>query len=252
MKIQVCTTFSHDGYRIYGKRFIESFLAHDRDSELVAYHEHAQPDLKHPRLYWRSLEEDQDRANFLEANGSDPKKIGTPADFNGQSIRFCHKVFAITNAIARNDGDWTVWIDADVTVHAAPKWPDLLKGDVCYLGRDPSQDKNWIINGVKRPICSETGFVGYRNTPEVRKMSDDMRMMYMTGEIYTRPATDWHDAKVFDVCRERSTIPKDKQVNLTQGILGTHVWPKLPALASWCQHNKGPGRKVQAYGGHCD
>ena len=240
MKVQVVTTFSEAGYASYGKRFIETFLKNDPDSDLVAYHEHARPDLTHPRLYWRSLEEDQDRSQFIAMHGDDPEKVGTARDPNSQSIRFCHKVFAITNAIAqaelRPEIGWVVWMDADVTVYAKPRWEDiLLNVDLAFLGR------------VDMPY-TECGFVGYRNVAQVWKMAEDMRRYYMSGEMFTRPKSDWHDSRCFDICRQRSGVPTDRQLNLSDGVRGTHVWPLVPILNRWCQHQKGPRRKMAVYG----
>ena len=255
MKVQVVTTFSPEGYRVYGKRCIESFLAYDKDSEMVAYYEGQKPDLIHPRAIFRSLDEDQDRSQFIALHGNDPKKVGTPADFNGQSIKFCHKVFAISHAIctaavSAHQPDWVVWLDADVVTHARPNWSEILppSADLVYLGRDPEKHPHWKMLGRYRPICSETGFVGYRITPQVVAMADAMRMFYMTGELYTRPSTDWHDAKVFDLCRERSAVPKDRWLNLSHEVPQTDVWPLVPVLARWSSHHKGPRRKVAAYG----
>ena len=177
-------------------------------------------------------------AQFIALHGNDPKKVGTPADFNGQSIKFCHKVFAISHAIctaavSAHQPDWVVWLDADVVTHARPNWSEILppSADLVYLGRDPEKHPHWKMLGRYRPICSETGFVGYRITPSVVAMADAMRMFYMTGELYTRPSTDWHDAKVFDLCRERSAVPKDRWLNLSHEVPQTDVWPLVPVLA---------------------
>lgn len=248
VKVVVVTTFSPAGYRCYGKQFVETFAKHT-DTPLVVYHESQDDVVMAPNVNWRNLDADLDRKAFLAKWGSDPDKIGTEADFNSQSIRFCHKVFAITDAAKWSQAEWLVWMDSDVTVFGAPDWNDLLPDgkSVVYLGRDPALNPAWIFGAKWRPICSETGFVGYRLADSgVRAALEDMRRFYTSDAIFDLHKTDWHDAKIFDLCREKC-IDKDRWHNLCEGKAGTHVWP-LTKLGKWSRHNKGPGRKMGVYG----
>lgn len=250
--IEFVTTFSQKGYLSYGQRFIDSFIEHCAPHQLTVYHESQGNCDQHERLEWKNLDGVMDRVEFLMKHGDDPEKIGTPADFNGQSIKFCHKVFALHDAMKWSGADALVWVDADVVWHGKPSMEAVLPEEslLAYLGRDPSMDKHWRINGVHRPICTETGFVAYRITDErVRDLIRDMASYYTTGEIYTRPKTDWHDAKAFDVARERSSVPKELCNNMSEGLgWPPDVWPRT-ILADFATHNKGNRRKSQAYGG---
>jgi hypothetical protein len=249
-KIQVVTTFSPAGYTCYGRRFLDTLLPFT-DIDVAVYHESMQSEVKpNIRISWRNLDDDEDRQRFLSAHGSDPEKVGSNADFNSQSIRFCHKVFALTDAARKTDADWLVWMDADVVVHASPNWAECLpdSASLVYLGREAVSEQGWTVNKVWRPICTETGFVGYRLTDSVTALLKDMRKVYTSGELYTWPKTDWHDAKVFDVCRERSAVPRDLWHSLSAGVKGTDVWAHT-ALGKWSLHHKVPRRKVKVYGG---
>lgn len=250
MSIAVVTTFSEAGYRSYGRRFLDSLLKHS-DVEIAAYHEQEPWSGSEDAVKWWALSDDEEWKTFVDTNSKDPEKVGTPADFNGQSIKFCHKVFAVTREAFRSKAEWLVWMDADVMVHASPNWEAALPHDksLVYLGREAVSKEGWTVNKVWRPICTETGFVAYRLTDgRVLDMLNDMRRVYTSGELYTWPKTDWHDAKVFDVCRERSRVPPDRWHNLSANVKGTDVWPHT-VLAKWSTHQKGPARKLKAYGG---
>lgn len=240
MNVHVVTTFSAAGYRCYGKRFVEGFLRHS-DRPLICYHESMDVDLIAPNLEWRNLDMDGDRRRFMEEHGGDATKVGTSRHPNSQSIRFCHKVFALTSAARSSHAEWLVWMDADAEVTGAPDWDRCLPSgsSLAFLGR------------MSMPY-TECGFVGYRlSNPRVRKMLEDMRSYYVTGEIFTRPRSDWHDSRCFDICRHRSGIPSEQQHNLSAYVVGSHVWPHT-VLAKWSKHHKGPRRKDLAYGGHVD
>ena len=251
---RVVTTFSKKGYEVYGKRCIESFLQFwPKDVVMHVYLEHQDPPFQSDRVVWHQLSDDADHEKFVSDHGSDPIKVGTDADFNGQSIRFCHKTFAVTDPALQVGCDWLIWLDADVETFAPISHADLATTcpdgfSLAFLGRDPRLNANFIIDKKWRPICSETGWVSYKvSDPRVRSVLNDMRSYYTTGEIFTRPSTDWHDAKCFDLARLRSAIANHEQFSFSRGLAGTDVWPRT-ILAKWTRHHKGPGRKTRAYG----
>lgn len=236
MNIEIVTTSSHAGYQCYGRRFVEGYLLHIPSRPLSYYHE-SFPGIDQigPNLTWRNLDHDADRQRFIAENIANPERVGSNLDPNSQSIRFCHKVFAVTDAAFKSKADWLVWVDADVEWRATPDWESVLPAgaSLAFLGR--------------AGLYTECGFVGYRvSDGRVLRMLEDMRRYYTTGEIFTRPKTDWHDSKCFDICRLRSGVPMERQHNLSP-VHGTHVWPTSP-LAKFSVHHKGPGRKRGAYG----
>lgn len=241
MKVDVVTTFSQKCYRHFGRRFVDSFLLHAPDTRLVCYHE-SMPSVSEfaDLLEWRNLDHDRHRADFLRSHGANATAIGSPRDPNSQAIRFCHKVFAVADAAERSTAEWLVWMDADVEMTATPDWSTVLPDDasLSFLGREP--------------IYSECGFVGYRlQSLGVRQMIADMRAYYESEEIFLRPRSDWHDSRCFDICRKRSAIPPERQHSLftykSRSAYYLHVWPHTP-LAKFSVHNKGPERKIEAYG----
>lgn len=234
------TSCSQAGYACYGKHFFDSFTARSQGHRLTIYHE-SQPFIDFNHLVtWRNLDNDEDRTRFIEDNGNDREKVGTPADPNSQGIRFAHKVFAITDAIRQHTADWVIWVDADVEWVGDITQNRLeqlcpLDADLAFLGR------------IDAPY-TECGFVAYRAAANpVQRLAEDMRRYYTTGEIWTRPKSDWHDSRCFDICRQRSDIAPHRQHNISQGIRGWHPWPST-LLNTIAVHHKGPARKHRAYG----
>ncbi len=241
--INVVTTFSQDGYRCYGRKFLESFVKYCPNVPIVAYHESLDSlDFVADNLTWRNLDHNSKRLAFVAEHGADPEKVSNALHYSRQSIRFCHKVFALAHAASTAVAevpfvDWLVWIDADVLFHGTPDWKSVLPdyARLSYLGRKHTH--------------TECGFVGYRiSDPKVRTLILDMEQYYTTGEIFTRDINDRHDSRCFDICRERSQVGRDRWHNLSSGIIGSHVWP-LTMLANFCTHQKGPARKLTRYGG---
>jgi hypothetical protein len=229
------TTFSPRGYALYGRRFVESFLAH-WNIPLVAYYETEPPDIRDERLIVRDLDLDDDRARFLRRYDRAEFR-GAPGDYATQAIRFCHKVFALTSPVP--SARWLLWIDADVETFA-PVTPDILRTlcpegfSLSYLGRQGGQH-------------SETGFMACRlEDPSVVAMLASLRQMYTSGALFALDARERNDASLFD--RARTCVPADKQWSLSAGCAETHVWPRS-TLGRVMHHWKGLVRKKAAYGG---
>jgi hypothetical protein len=118
--ITLVTTFSKQGHELYGARWISSFLEHWPREVMAEIHyegdgppEPYSPD-EHDRILWIPLDHDEERARFLR-DYSGPEH-NDPRDFNGMAVRFCHKVFAVTNpwqSFLQGSG-WRCWVDADV------------------------------------------------------------------------------------------------------------------------------------------
>lgn len=239
---QFVTSFSPAGYECYGKKFVTGFgeLWPQERCELVVYHESQQDVLLFDNVRWRNLDFDLDRALFIAQNKDRPERVNTAREPNSQAVRFCHKIFAITDAAKSCRTDWLVWVDADVETTRKVTLQDLAtalpeKASLSFLGRP------WYR-------YSECGWVGYRVSEQpVQALLADMRHVYTHGELFTLDRTCWHDSKVFDICRERSSVPKERQVSLVGPQRDTHVWRHSP-LSQWTRHNKGPCRKQAAYG----
>lgn len=250
--LTVVTSFSRSGYDLYGARFIDTFV------EQWPRHSARLGPIKlwvategfelapHHRAVCESfdLTHDADHERFVQKY-SDPR-YNHPSDFNEMSVRFCHKVYAITSPLLPDYG-WRLWIDADVTHHGrvTEDWLNdvLPEGQwLSYLGR----------NGMMRPgqrMYSECGFVGYNtHVPRVRAMLGEMRSIYDTGKLFKLGRHNWHDSYVFDYCRKGMGAP-DKHHDLAKHLTGKlmHPWEET-VLQLVMDHHKGPARKRIRYG----
>ena len=234
------TSFSPKGYKLYGKQFLEGFLA-TWDLPILVHYEGTPPDLasKHPdRLICLDLEDDIDRAKFIQEHSRTYQDH--PWDYRTQPFRFCHKVFALTGW-RPEDCERLFWIDADVICKQKPDMAALMPAGkvLTYLGRDSGPIRH-----------SECGFVGYDTRDErIVRMLMDMRDVFTSGNLFALPHTEWHDSAIFDLCRKRSGLTEADWLNLNKVGEGIHPW-KTSILQQWMEHHKGPGRKKAAYGSH--
>jgi hypothetical protein len=188
--VAVVTSFSPQGYELYGKNAIETFAQFwPQDVKLYVYYEGEKPKDASPRAEWRSLDDDPERAAFMSAH------TDHATDYNLMPVRFSHKVFALT--AAPRDTDWLIWLDGDVETQApvTHKFLDsIYPQDIvaAYMGR------SWWNH-------TETGFVAYRLDDDGKQFLDDLRAMYTTGEVVNivyRGKPQQHDCAAFDVLRE--------------------------------------------------
>jgi hypothetical protein len=234
MTIAVVTSFSPQGYELYGKRMLAEFERFwPKDVWLYVYYEGTLPLDAMPRAHWISLDQDKDRAAFMAAHKDHP------TDYNRQPVKFSHKVFAITSAPRKTD--WLIWLDGDVDTTAPVTHEflnSILPDDVVavYLGRD------WWRH-------TETGFVAYRLGALGEKFLDSLRSIYTSGAIVDfvhRGEPQQHDCAAFDGLRE--IWEEDGQKFHDLGA--AHKGPSLDVmahspLAKVMFHNKG-ARKTAA------
>jgi hypothetical protein len=106
------TSFSPEGYKLYGKRCLETFVKY-WPCKLVVYFEQ-KPEFEHHLIEYRSLYDIEGMRDFLEklesVDGSDGR-INGHYDFRMDASRFCRKVFC-QDAVFDEDG-LVFWLDAD-------------------------------------------------------------------------------------------------------------------------------------------
>lgn len=246
--IHVVTTFSPRGYEVYGKRFIDSFLLHwPRDIRLFVFTEGAAIPVTDDRVTVLDLADDRQHLGFC-SRWAGPA-WNHPVDPNMQSVKFCHKVFAITSDKLPDTGV-RFWIDADVETKApvTAEWLGRVMPDekwLSYLGRN-CEFRGY--DGLPREPYTECGFVAYRvDNAKVRALLLDMRALYTSGDLFKLGLYRWHDSYVFDHCRRALLFRDEHCLNLSAKASGIDVWPQS-ILAETMKHSKGPKRKLTSYG----
>ncbi len=228
--ISVVTTFSPKGYEVYGRKMIEAFAEHwPEDIKLYAFHEGDKPKGASERAIWVSLDSDKDRETFIREHADKDQR----EDYRFRPVRYSHKVFAQT--AAPRDG-YSIWLDGDTITQN--KVTDDILTDIL-----PPEGK--IASYLGRPYYrhSETGMIGYG--PIASPFLAEMRRVYTSGEVFKLP--EWHDCAVFDHVRRKFERLGHRFHNLCPNAYGLNVFEQSP-LAKVIRHNKGPDRKVRAYG----
>jgi hypothetical protein len=208
----VITSFTEEGYRKYGEKFIETFLHYWPPSiRLTVYYEGEDFPFT-PGLSWRPIEEVEFLEDYLNAIRPFPIMhgiVGNMYDIN-YDARMARKAFMQVHA-ARKYGGKVFWIDADsVTYKAVPEkfLDECLPDDKfsCFLGRD-----GWYF--------TESGFIGFNaNHPIARDFFKNYVHLFITGVIFTQQW--WHDCIGYDCTRLLATKQGmgGEFVNLAEGL----------------------------------
>ena len=224
------TSFSPQGYEVYGKKFLESAVQY-WPTDILVYTEVDLP-FSHPKVKERDLMEVEGMESFLHYCDLNPIFSGqTPKgyDYNYDVKKFCRKSFAQLDAL-KHTQDKVFWLDADI-VFTRPITQEFLSGlfdgkSICCLQR--------------KGFYTETGFIGF--DPDGEKFKEfvtDYENVYRRGKIFNLKR--WHDCEAFDEAVKTSGVTVNNLSSFFDGDL--HVFPKS-ALGPYMKHNKG-NRKFQ-------
>lgn len=255
MKYSVLTSFSERGYRMYGKRFLETFDKFwPEEVELYVYHE-GDPGvpLKNHVKHSFNLLNIKECADFIDEFGSVDlfcgKKVDEPLrwqakdinkryNYKFDAVKFCRKVFAIRDAVYEIAEGKMFWVDADV----------LTFNHVSLELLDDVLPDNFDISYLNRPRGhSECGFVGYNlQRKRSRTVVECMYDKYVSNQVFD--LSEWHDSFVFDHC-VRKNVGNVRAYHIPSTQKG-HVFVNSP-LGEYMDHLKGD-RKITGKSYACD
>jgi len=243
-KFAVCTTFHEKGYKTYGRRMIESFLAKwPADVELHIYAENCLIDITAPNLcVYDSHSVNKELVAFKEKWKSEPKANGdiksiphlasrrdAHKPFRWDAIRFSNKVYSIFKCASDIDVDALLWMDADMFCHSPltiKKLEELcpVNVDLAFLGREKK--------------FSECGLyymnLQSNNTREFLKV---FQHYYDNAEDGIFKLTEWHDSFVFDAVRSKVTLT---ELNWSAGLVKGEGHPLINCeWGAYLDHLKG-------------
>ena len=210
MKYTVVTTFHEAGYRQYGSRMIDTWLANWPQSvQLWVYAENCHVDQQASNL--RVLDTETtcpDLVRFKSQWSGVAKATGdisgdpirglrrdSKKSFKWDAVRFSHKVYSIFHAAQSVTTPWLIWMDADMVCHGkmTTQFLDTMcddDTDLAYLGR--------------RGKFSECGLYAIQlNTKATTRFLKEFRRMYDHAEEGIFQLPEWHDSYVFDDVRMR-------------------------------------------------
>ena len=239
--VAVVTTFSVTSWKIYSQAMLTNFVKFWPDCVPIMINldnDLLEMDVK--KLLRPSdavvCGWEKEHNDFVERN----KEKDDPTNYRKQSVRFCHKVFALKFALdaanrakeaqAPDAPRYLIWLDADVITTSPVTIDDLIlclpkEGDaVSYMGR-----KDWDH--------SECGWLAFDLDNDGGKIIEDMYLCYKTDNIFA--LEQWHDSFVFDKTIKNLNF---KATNLTLDKPGMDIWPQSP-MAKFSTHHKGPVAK---------
>jgi hypothetical protein len=238
MRKTVVTSFTEDGYRTYGKDFIESFRKHwPSDVDLVVYYEG-----DNIREDWHFIEEVEGLEEWMERIDKFPLFKGDLGDGTydiQRDARMVRKCLIQTHA-AKVYGGKVFWIDADVfTFDDIPSdfLDKMLPDDKfsCFLGRDHWPEAK---SGQLWPSYTESGFLGFNvNHPLAPHFFGAYLEIPRSGMLFTMES--WHDCICYDLARHAFKNNQDDFVNIT-GNLPANTHPFVNSvLGKYMDHKKG-------------
>lgn len=189
--MRVITSWGPDGWKLYAKDFLESYVEYWPYNLTVYYEE--KPDFEHPKVSWVNLYDVPGMTAYLDKIKDFPACHGVLGDtrvYQFDLFRFCRKVFAQHHAALHGSGK-LFWLDADVvTFKSVPDTllPSFLEGVyMCYQGR-----KDWH---------SCASFIGWDvDNPINKTFMDTYLNVYTRGDVFRFP--QWDDSFILDKVRE--------------------------------------------------
>jgi hypothetical protein len=220
-KVLVITSFNKKLYKEYAHRFIKSY---NWPFDLEIYSE----ELFTINNNYKIKLLNDDCKIFVERNKN--KKFN---DYITDGVRFCYKVYSVTQAGINNNYDILIWVDAD-SIFYKPLTLDFIKTNLykedrmmTYLGRGEHY--------------SECGFLlwnlKHKDTLDYFK---EMKKMYNENLIYKE--REQHDSYIWDIVRKKFEKEKNTlNIDIGDKEVG-HVQARS-ILGSLYDHTKGPTRK---------
>jgi hypothetical protein len=205
----VVTTFNADGYKLYGQKMIQSWLANWPSSvNLVVYTENCNVNESAPNLTVLDLNFSspelvafkQKWQNDPRANGDISKDLDkfnrkdAKKTFKWDAIRFSHKVYSIFDCARRVKTDWLIWMDADTICHSPIDLDTIItlcpeQYELCFLGRANKY--------------TECGLYAINlQSEKCQYFLQKFQELYDQAETGIFTLTEWHDSFVFDAVRK--------------------------------------------------
>lgn len=243
MKYTVITTFNLSGYKQYGQRMIQTFLANwPQQVDLVVYAEACTVVESAGNLLVRDIAEVTALTEFKQrwrdvprANGDvsgDPvrsRRRDAGKGFKWDAVRFAHKVYSIFHCAQNCDTDILIWMDADTVCHSAITLDAIAAlcdsaQDICFLGR--------------RGKFSECGLYSMNlKSPRTQQFLAEFQRMYDHAEQGIFQLDEWHDSFVFDAVRNRMPL---QQLDWSSHLITGEGHPLInSAWGQYLDHLKG-------------
>ena len=239
--ITVISTFSDEGWKQYGKRFVETYLKYwPKEIQLKIYCDTVQEGF--PSVEWIKLNDvcpdlvafKERHKNNQHAHGLKPD--GSKKSYLWDAVKFAHKSYCVSHAALNSSTDLIIWLDADVVTHSPVPFEFieslLPQNHYCaYLGR--------------QKIYPECGFVIYdtRSNYNISFMHD-WQDYYNKDSLFNE--IEYHDSYLFWQLVKKHQSTGMLTTNISEGHPhrpGVHVFINSP-LGEYMDHLKGKRKKT--------
>ena len=231
------TTFSKDGYDLYGSRMIESWIKYwPQSHRLIVYTENF--DIKEFNSRVTVLNIDECCADLSEFKDKNRDMINSVTDKREisriqKTVKWSHKVFVISHALKNFDDQFVIFLDGD-TYSTSPVEDDLadkLVGDHLIAVH--------FENLAKLGLHFETGLLVFN---KAHKQMDDFKNLYTSGyenlDIYNLKKT-WDSFWLISLYQKYKLDIKD----LSEGRSGVF---NNPLISSKLVHDVGTKKYLKA------
>lgn len=188
--LKVISSFGPEGYELYGRKFLESYIKH-WETPITVYVEDRGPYPSHERIEYKSLWEIPQLTDILQRAQQKENHL----DWKYNVFKFARKALAECEAAKEHEG-YLFWIDADTAYTKAVDRAFLerciLGASMCFMGR------------VGFHPC--TSFVGWdTRRDDTGRFFEVYRHLYVSGDVYAQ-CPEYHDAFVTDWVRRQEQV----------------------------------------------
>lgn len=233
------TTFNQNGYDLYGKTWIKTFIENvacksSNIKAIIYAHNVGNLQVNHPQI------------EVIDYEEALPEHLNWKEDFNNRAnnfssyvkdntIRFSHKGFVISDALSRITTGYAIWLDGDCVMHdeSYDNFPEnLLQGYAiaCQL-EHARPNAHHIESGV---------LLFDMDNPDAQKFKEKFKLNYQVDQVLT--VSEPYDGFIVYRSLIDSKIPFN-DLNEKYGAGGIQSCPTLtflhPEIASRFTHNIG-------------
>jgi len=225
------TTCHAEGFEEYGHRLLEGWSKFPKSAKLRWYVE----DYSLPETSGVTAINNATLENLQKFKARHAGYI--PPGYQWDVVRFCHKIYAVYDAMRHATGKWA-WIDADIV-------PMCEVGEGVVEGWLPSG--SYIAMFRRRGFYSECGFwVVDCDHPAHGRFMDTLIGLYDSDDF--KNYHEWHDSYLMDlVVKKLEKEGAIKVTNLTTNLDAEHPMAENPVFSRYFDHLKGPDRKKLGY-----
>jgi len=197
--IVVFTSMNENGWEVYGRRFLESFLLNwPAEVRLRIYAEGFTPDVENPRVeivdFDRVVGTKILSLSKLKERVFQRAGIVAIPGYRHEVIKFSKKALVIAHEVRTASNNYSIWLDSDVISIRKISISNLV--EICDVRND-----DVFCSYLRRyGTHTESGFLGFNTRhPLAADFFDRYEQIYLSGGVFHLEG--WTDCHVFDAVK---------------------------------------------------